>query len=187
MCFPNKARKLLLLTLLAGALSNCSMPLPGFSLLQTGSSGTPLASGETSNVHFFTKETLHNTGIALQSGQDYSLAVRILSNWVDLDIAENENGEALNERGFDNSLMPIEMLELTKRARSNNWFELMLVQQSCSGQSLAGVTDLTFDEESNSYRYTASCDGALSLFVNDTLGFYGNNIGYANIAISRLD
>lgn len=186
MSFTPKAVKLLFLTTLL-ALTNCSMPLPGLSLLKSGDSGKTLDSGEVSNVHFFTKEVMHNTGIALQSGQDYSLAVTILSNWMDSSIAENESGEALNERGFDNALMPVELLGLTKRARNNNWFELMLVQPNCSGKSLAGVSDLVFDEDTGHYNFTASCNGSLSLFVNDTFGFYGNNIGYANIAVSRLN
>lgn len=177
----------LALLALSTALTNCAVPIPGISIFQSADSGVPLNAGEASNVHFFTKEVLHDTGIALNSGADYSLSVTILSNWMDKDIAVNESGIPLNERGFDNSLMPIELLSLGKRARENNWFELMLVQPKCSGQSLKGVTELEFNDETASYDFTASCDGSLSLFVNDTYGFYGNNVGYANIAVSRVN
>lgn len=186
MPFRNKTIKISLLAASA-ALANCSVPLPGISIFQSADSGMALNAGEASNVHFFTKEVLHDTGIALSSGAAYSLDVKILSNWMDSDIELNEGGSPLDERGFDNSLIPLELLGLSKRARDNNWFELMLVQPKCSGQSLKGVTELDFNEQTGSYDFTASCDGSLSLFVNDTYGFYGNNLGYANIAVSRVN
>ena len=146
-----------------------------------------LSVGESSNVHFFTIDPNFDTGITLGAGDTYDLDITILSHWMDAHITANENGEALNERGFDNSLMPIEMLGLTRRSRDHRWFELMMYQAGCGNDSLRGVTDLSNSNDSESYRFQASCDGNLRLFVNDTPGFYINNAGYANINLTRVN
>lgn len=164
-------------------LASCS--LPGVSIFQNDDSGSLLGSGDAATVHFFTKEVNHDTGIRLQAGADYTVGVTILSNWMDSSIDQNENGQALNELGFSNALMPLEFVGLARRSRSNQWFELMLEQPSCSNQSLTGVSELSYDDAAGNYRFTAKCDGKLNLFVNDSYGFYGNNIGYANIALTR--
>lgn len=166
-------------------LASCS--LPGISIFQNNDSGIPLSSGDAAAVHFFTKEMNHDTGIRLEAGADYTVGVTILSNWMDSYIALNEDGEALNELGFSNTLMPLEFVGLTRRSRTNQWFELMLEQPSCSKQSLTGVSELSYDDATGSYNFTAKCDGKLNLFVNDSYGFYGNNIGYANIALKRAN
>jgi hypothetical protein len=166
-------------------LASCS--LPNISLFKNGDSGTLLSAGDMSSVHFFTKEMNHDTGIRLQAGADYTVGVTILSNWIDSSIALNDDGETLNELGFSNALMPLELIGLTRRSRDNQWFELMLEQPSCGKQSRTGVSELSYDDATGSYSFTASCDGNLTLFVNDSYGFYGNNIGYANIALKRTN
>jgi|TARA_B110000196_G_scaffold317718_1_gene331437 hypothetical protein len=60
-------------------------------------------------------------------------------------------------------------------------------QPNCVSDSLRGVTDLNVDEASGSYNFVAACDGKLTLFVNDSYGFYGNNVGFANISLSRVN
>jgi hypothetical protein len=164
-------------------LASCS--LPGVSIFQNNDTGTSLSTGDVSTVHFFTKEMNHDTGIRLEAGASYTVGVTILSNWMDSSIAINEDGGALNELGFSNTLMPLELVGVTRRSRDNQWFELMLEQPSCSRQSLIGVSELSYNDTTGSYSFTASCDGNLNLFVNDSYGFYSNNIGYANIALKR--
>jgi hypothetical protein len=164
-------------------LASCS--LPSVSIFQNNDTGTLLTTGGVSTVHFFTKEVNHDTGIRLEAGADYTVGVTILSNWTDSSVAINEDGGALNELGFSNTLMPLEFVGLSRRSRDNHWFELMLEQPSCSRQSLVGVSELSYDDASGNYSFTASCDGNLNLFVNDSYGFYGNNIGYANISLRR--
>lgn len=186
MQFTTKIAKLTTISALAAlCLSGCS--IPGITIFGDNQSGTPLAAGEASTAHFFTKEVNHDTGIHLDSGTEYEISVTILSNWIDGNIATNEDGKPLTEKGFDNSQMPYEFMGLTRRSRENNWFELMLEQPACSKQSRQGVSELNQNQETGSYSFTASCSGKLNLFVNDSFGFYGNNIGYANIALSRVN
>lgn len=165
-------------------LSSCQFP--GIRLYESSDQGQPLNVGESTNVHFFTRNPNFNTGINLQSGSRYEMDITILSYWIDSYIDRNENDEPLDERGFANSLMPLELLASTKRSWDHRWFELMLYQSRCSRQSLYGVTDLEVDED-GSYNFVAACDGELTLFVNDSHGFYGNNVGYANISLSRVN
>lgn len=174
---------LALATLLS--LSACAMPIWMPLLPQVP--GSPLARGEAINLHFFTNEANFDTGIALQSGGSYTLTMAILSNWIDSYIDTNEDEMPLNERGFADSQMPYEFVSHLKRSRQHRWFELMLYQPNCKEASLKGVSDLNFDVESKTYDFVASCDGNLTLFVNDSPGFYGNNVGYANISLSRVN
>lgn len=150
-------------------------------------SGQALAPGEQATLHFFTKDPAFDTGLRLQSGATYQLDVKLLSHWIDSDIERNERAEKLDEKGFDNSLMRAEWMGWLRRSRTHNWFELMLMQPNCKSGSLKGVSDLTIDEASGSYNFVATCDGNLTLFVNDSHGFYSNNAGYANIALSRVN
>lgn len=166
-------------------LSACAIPIATF--LDGSGGGRDLVSGESATVHFFTNEPNLDTGVRLNAGSRYALDVVILSNWIDSDIEENETGEALDETGFANSVMPFEWLGITRRSRQNRWFELMLYQPDCGRESLRGVTELDVDETNGSYQFIASCDGKLSMFVNDSPGFYGNNAGYANIHLSRVN
>lgn len=166
-------------------LSACAIPIVTF--LDGSDGGRDLVSGESATVHFFTNEPNLDTGVRLNAGSRYALDVVILSNWIDSDIEENETGEALDETGFANSVMPFEWLGITRRSRQNRWFELMLYQPDCGRESLRGVTELDVDETNGSYQFIASCDGKLSMFVNDSPGFYGNNAGYANIHLSRVN
>lgn len=160
---------------------------PRLNIFRYGQPGTPLAVGDEVKIDFFTDEMNFNTGFALDAGAGYALGITILSAWIDRDIDTNEAGEELDERGFDNSLMPWDWAGYLRRSRDHNWFELMLHQPSCPRASLTGVSDLEFDGESGSYNFVASCDGNLALFVNDSVGFYGNNAGYANISLTRLN
>ena len=177
--------KLPVLCAFALLLSACAMPawLP----FSNSDEGQALAPGEAVTLHFFTNMPNFDSGVALRSGAHYQLHVQLLSNWIDLDIERNENGAPLDEKGFDNSLMSWEWLAWLKRSRSHNWFELMLTQPNCKSESELGVSDLSFDEASGSYNFVATCDGNLTLFVNDSHGFYSNNAGYANIALSRVN
>ena len=165
-------------------LSSCSFP--GIRLYESSFQGEPLNVGEEKNVHFFTKDPNFGTGINLQFGARYTMDISILSYWIDQIYDQNENGEPINEMGFANSVMRYEWLTSTKRSPDHNWFELMLYQSRCSRNSLRGVSDLEVDD-SGSYNFVAACDGELTLFVNDSRGFYGNNVGYANISLSRLN
>ncbi|MEX2130082.1 MAG: hypothetical protein WD772_01240, partial [Pseudohongiellaceae bacterium] len=106
-------------------------------------------------------------------------------NWTDGSIAADENGQPLGVNGFADSLMPRNFYNLLKRSGAHRWFELMLYQDNCPGESLRGVTELQPAGASGSYVYRAVCSGKLSLHVNDAFGFYGNNAGYANVAITR--
>ncbi len=160
---------------------------PQVNIFRYGEPGTPLAAGDAAKLDFFTNEMNFNTGVALDAGAGYALSITILSAWIDRDIDTNEDGEQLDERGFDNSLMPWSWAGHLRRSRDHNWFELMLHQPSCPRASLTGVSDLEFDEASGSYSFIAACDGNLALFVNDSVGFYGNNAGYANISLARLN
>ena len=151
-----------------------------------GSEGEPSV-GESANFLFFTNESAAASGLRLIDGGDYQIQFTLLSNWIDGSIDQNENGQLLNETGFADSLMPLHSLAILKRSREHRWFELMLYLDSCSRDSLLGVTDLAFDEASGSYTYNANCSGDLKLFVNDSQGFYGNNAGFTNLKITRLN
>lgn len=146
-----------------------------------------LNAGESTNVNFFTSMSNLDTGVQLREGRRYRLDIVTLSHWIDGDITQNEAGEPLDQRGFANSRMPWSFLGTMRRSTSHRWFELMLYQPDCRDQSLRGVSELEFDESSGSYFFVAPCDGGLTLFVNDSFGFYANNIGYANIALSRIN
>jgi hypothetical protein len=152
-----------------------------------GSEGESLSVGESANFLFFTNEPAAESGLRLLDGSDYQVQFTLLSNWIDGDIDQNENGQLLNETGFADTLMPLHSLSILKRSREHRWFELMLYLDSCSRDSLTGVTDLAIDEASGSYTYSASCSGDLKLFVNDSQGFYGNNTGFSNVIITRLN
>ena len=152
-----------------------------------GSEGELLSIGESANFQFFTNEPAATSGLRLIDGGNYQIQLTLLSNWIDGSIDQNENGQLLNEIGFADNLMPLHSLSILKRSREHRWFELMLYLDSCSGESLLGVSDLAIDEASGSYNYNASCSGDLKLFVNDSQGFYGNNAGFANIKITRLN
>jgi len=82
--------------------------------------------------------------------------VQLLSNWIDGDIETNEQGEALHETGFANSQMPYEFLGMTRRSKTHNWFELMLMQPNCKSSSLRGVSELSINEANGSYDFTPS-------------------------------
>ncbi len=172
------------IALFLGAFSLSACSISSITLFGNGDPGSVLAAGESASTHFFTREMNHDTGISLEAGNRYALAVTILSNWIDKDIENNELDQPLNEKGFSNALMPLEVLGLTRRSREHNWFELMLKQPGCG--SALGVSELSFDDIAGAYSFTASCSGKLQLYVNDTIGMYGNNVGYANISISRL-
>lgn len=150
-------------------------------------SGQTLAAGESTTVHFFPAQPNLDTGVVLEAGRRYALDIRLLNYWVDGDIETTTAGEAIDEYGFDNQQMPFDFLGALRRSSSHNWFELMLYQPSCAGASLRGISDLDMNDSSGSYSFVANCDGKLALFVNDSHFAYGNNLGYANIALSRLD
>lgn len=185
MMFSRYLPRMISVMILVTLLASCN--LPGLRLLGDDEPGMTLASGESQNVFFFTSDSSFETDVGLVGGSEYSLSITILSNWVDSYIDENENQEALNERGFSNELMPIALLGATRRSRSHQWFELMISQSRCPRDSLRGVSDLSYDEDSRSYRFTANCSGELMLHVNDAYGFYGNNMGAANIELARLN
>ncbi len=106
---------------------------------------------------------------------------------MDSTIDKNEKEQTLDQYGFADSVMPLPAVSLLKCSREHNWFELMLLQANCKRSSLVGISDLTFDEASGSYNFVATCDGKLTLFVNDSYGFYGNNSGFASISLSRAN
>lgn len=173
------------LLVLSTSLSSCAVPV--ITLFDRDDPGRELAVGESSNIHFFTIDSNFDTGITLAAGDTYDMDITILSHWFDSYIEENEHGEALDERGFDNSLMPIELLGMTRRSREHRWFELMMYQASCGRESLRGVSDLSSSDDRAVYRFQATCNGNLRLFVNDSPGFYMNNVGYANISLTRVN
>jgi len=166
------------------SLSGCAFP--GWMSLGDANPGQVLMPGETESLQLFTNVPNFDTEIGLQSGVRYALKINLLSNWMDSTIDKNEDNEALDQYGFADSLMPLPGVSMLKRSRDHKWFELMLVQAKCKRASLAGISDLTFDEASGSYNFVATCDGKLTLFVNDSYGFYGNNSGFASISLSRV-
>lgn len=149
--------------------------------------GEVLLAGDSTTVHLFTNIPNFDTEVGLRAGVQYQLDIRLLSNWVDSTIEKNEKNQYLDQYGFADSLMPLPAISLLKRSRDHNWFELMLMQASCKRNSLRGISDLNFDEASGSYNFVATCDGKLTLFVNDSHGFYGNNSGFASISLSRVN
>lgn len=165
------------------AFAACATPPLGF--LRPAAAPLELAPGESRSIDFFTSSHNLDSGILLQEGTRYSLAIVTLSHWIDGDIKSNENGEPLDQRGFSNALMPFAHLGIFRRSPDHRWFELMLYQAGCKSESLRGISELIMDESMGSYQFVAPCDGKLALFVNDSYGFYGNNAGYANIALSR--
>ena len=148
--------------------------------------GQILMPGESATLRFFTNIPNFDTDIGLLASAQYRLKINLLSNWADSTIDSNENDQALDQYGFADDLMPVAAASLLKRSREHRWFELMLLQANCKGSSLLGISDLTFDEDSGSYNFVATCDGKLTLFVNDSYGFYGNNSGFASISLSRV-
>jgi len=176
-------RQLLLLCFLL--LSACNARL--YIDQSPGSEGKSLSVGETANFLFFTNEPAAESGLRLTSGSEYQIQFTLLSNWIDGDIDQNENGELLDETGFADSLMSFDSLSVLKRSREHRWFELMFYVDGCSRDSLLGVSDLPYDQASGSYSYSAICSGDLKLFVNDSQGFYGNNAGFTNLKITRIN
>ncbi len=64
----------------------------------------------------------------------------------------------------------------------------MLYQPRCAGGSQRGVRELDIDENSGSYNFVSKLrSGKLALFVNDSYVTCGNNLGYANIAMPRVN
>lgn len=179
--------KLKTLVALLATVSLTSCALPGWMPLGNAQPGEVLMPGETAALQFFTNIANFDTEVGLQASAQYELKINLLSNWVDSTIDKNENNQSLDQFGFADSLMPIQSVSLLKRSREHNWFELMLLQANCKRSSLVGISDLTFDEASGSYNFVATCDGKLSLFVNDSYGFYGNNSGFASISLSRVN
>lgn len=179
-----KIQKLSLwLCLLMGLASCTTAPIS----LMDSRPGMALSAGETARVRFFTNIADFDTGIVLTEGGRYALSIDLLSYWVDGSIEKNENGDDIDERGFANSEMTWSWLGHFRRSNDHRWFELMLYQPRCAGESLSGVSDLEFDESSSNYYFVANCDGKLALFVNDNYVAYANNLGYANIALSRVN
>ncbi len=179
-----KNLKILIAIATAATLTACS--IPGWMSLGDADPGEVLMPGEAATLQFFTNIPNFDTEVGLQASVQYELKVNLLSNWVDLDIDKNENDQSLDQYGFADSLMPKLVGSWMKRSSDHNWFELMLQQANCKRSSLVGISDLTFDEASGSYNFVATCDGKLTLFVNDSHGFYGNNSGFASISLSRV-
>lgn len=171
-----KTLQLSILTLSMMILGGCATP--GYLPFSDSGKGQALSSGEPVSLHFFTNISNFDTEVALQAGSKYQFEITLLSHWQDSGISTNEHGKTLDAYGFANSV---------KRSRHHNWFELMLMQPSCKRDSLRGISDLNFDEASGSYNFVATCDGKLTLFVNDSYGFYGNNSGFASISLSRMN
>jgi len=179
-------RKLKIVAALLTTISLSSCSVPGWMSLGDADPGEALTPGETATLQFFTNIPNFDTEIGLQAGVQYQLKINLLSNWVDSTIDKNENKQALDQYGFADSIMPMPAVSWLKRSREHNWFELMLLQANCKRSSLIGISDLTFDEASGSYNFVATCDGKLTLFVNDSYGFYSNNSGFASISLSRV-
>lgn len=177
--------RITLLVLVVASLTACT--LPGWMSRGDVSSSQVLTPGEQATMQFFTSAVNFDTGVGLQANVRYQLKINLLSNWVDSTIDKNEKNEDLDQYGFADEVMPLPAIALLKRSKDHNWFELMLTQANCKRSSLQGVSDLNFDEASGSYNFVATCDGKLTLFVNDSYGFYGNNSGFASISLSRVN
>ena len=152
-----------------------------------GSSGQSLAPGQSTSFRFFTTDPASHSGVNMAAGASYRLEFPIVSNWIDGDIEVDENGGPIGLDGFADSQMPLQNLSLLKRSGQHRWFELMLFQDGCRRDSLVGISELNFDSASDSYLYQAPCNGDLKLFVNDSQGFYINNVGFAHIRITRTN
>jgi len=174
-----------LVTLTAISLSACTVL--GWMPLGDADPAEILLPGKSTTLLFFTNVANLDSEVGLQASAQYELTITRLSNWMDGSIETNEKNQDLDQYGFADSLMPIAAMALLKRSRDHNWFELMLLQANCKGSSLRGISDLHFDEASGSYNFVATCDGKLSLSVNDSHGFYGNNSGFASISLSRVN
>jgi len=180
-----KNARILTLVSLSSLLGACA--IPNWVPFTGQNSGVDLAPQDTALLRFFTSDSNFDSGISLRSGARYQLKMSLVSNWIDSYIDANESGDPLDEKGFDDSLMPFQFLSLLKRSRQHRWFELMLYQPACERASKQGVSDLLYDDENNSYEFVANCDGKLKLFVNDSHGAYSNNVGYASILLSRIN
>ncbi|MCB1669483.1 MAG: hypothetical protein R3F41_14775 [Gammaproteobacteria bacterium] len=150
-----------------------------------GDSGQALAPGQSTSFRFFTTDPSNHSGVNLTAGASYHLQLSMVSNWIDGSIDSDENGEPLGPFGFADSVMPLEAMALMKRSTDHRWFELMLYQDGCRSESLVGISNLTYDAESDSYLYVAPCSGDLRLFVNDSQVSYTDNVGFARITLSR--
>ena len=179
-------KKLKILAALLAIVSLTSCTIPGWMSLGDAQSKV-LMPGEKATLQFFTNIPNFDTDVGLQASAQYVLKINLLSNWVDSTIDKNEKEQTLDQYGFADSVMPLPAVSLLKCSREHNWFELMLLQANCKRSSLVGISDLTFDEASGSYNFVATCDGKLTLFVNDSYGFYGNNSGFASISLSRAN
>lgn len=180
-----KQLKIALALFVCTALTACAVP--GWMSRGDAEPAEVLASGDKATVKFFTNEPNFDTELGLRANVQYRLKINQLSNWMDSTIEKNENDRDLDQYGFADSMMPLKAAALLKRSRDHNWFELMLTQANCKRSSLQGISDLNFDEASGSYNFVATCDGKLTLFVNDSYGFYGNNSGFASISLSRMN
>ena len=176
---------LALFTLTANSISACTVP--GWMPRGDADPGEILLLGKSTTLLFFTNVANFDSEVGLEASAQYKLTITRLSNWVDSSIETNEKNQDLDQYGFADSLMPLAAMALLKRSRDHNWFELMLLQANCKGSSLRGISDLNFDEANGSYNFVATCDGKLSLYVNDSHGFYGNNSGFASISLSRVN
>jgi hypothetical protein len=179
-------KKLKILAALLAIVSLTSCTIPGWMSLGDAQPSEVLMPGEKATLQFFTNIPYFDTDVGLQASAQYVLKINLLSNWVDNTFDKNEKEQTLDQYGFADSMMPIQGVSLLKRSREHKWFELMLQQANCKRSSLVGISDLTFDEASGSYNFVATCDGKLTLFVNDSYGFYGNNSGFASISLSRV-
>jgi hypothetical protein len=173
------------LLLLFGLLTACNAqmyidPTPG-------NDGRTLAPGQSASFRFFTTEPAADAGLNLAAGASYRLEIPLVSNWIDGEVDTDESGVALGPLGFADSLMPADAFALFKRSRQHRWFELMFYQDGCRSDSLVGLSDLQYDSQTDSYNYTAPCEGDLKLFVNDSQGAYTNNVGFARIQITRTN
>ena len=174
-----------LVTLTAISLSACTVP--GWMPRGDADPGEILLLGKSTTLLFFTNVANFDSEVGLEASAQYKLTITRLSNWVDSSIETNEKNQDLDQYGFADSLMPLATMALLKRSRDHNWFELMLLQAHCKSSSIRGISDLNFDEASGSYNFVATCDGKLSLYVNDSHGFYGNNSGFDSISLSRAN
>jgi len=180
-------KKLKILAALLAIVSLTSCTIPGWMSLGDAQPSKVLMPGEKATLQFFTNIPNFDTDVGLQASAQYVLKINLLSNWVDSTIDKNEKEQTLDQYGFADSVMPLPAVSLLKRSREHNWFELMLLQANCKRSSLVGISDLTFDEASGSYNFVATCDGKLTLFVNDSYGFYGNNSGFVSISLFRVN
>lgn len=152
-----------------------------------GNSGQSLTTGQSASFRLFTTQPANHSGVNLTAGASYRLEFPIVSNWIDGPVETDENGNAIGLSGFADSQMPMESLSLLKRSRQHRWFELMLYSDGCRRDSLIGISQLSFDTTSDAYIYQAPCNGDLKLFVNDSQGFYINNVGFAQVRITRIN